>query len=100
MCRKGNDLVRAYLWNAARVAIQHNPAVRALYRRLRANQFRPSGSTPCVQDDVTNLSDRQQWILDELQAKGEMRKGEVFRGYQKQFRRSKSAIWRAYVAAT
>lgn len=33
---KGNDLVRGYLWNAARVAIQHNPAVRALYRRLRA----------------------------------------------------------------
>ena len=36
MSRKGNDLVRAYLWNAARSAIQHNPAVRALYRRLRA----------------------------------------------------------------
>ena len=34
--RKGNDLVRAYLWNAARVAIRHNPAIRALYRRLRA----------------------------------------------------------------
>jgi hypothetical protein len=36
MSRKGNDLVRAYLWNAARSAIVHNPAVRALYRRLRA----------------------------------------------------------------
>src|SRR6059058_4030410 len=36
MSRKGNDLVRSYLWNAARSAIQHNPAVRALYRRLRA----------------------------------------------------------------
>jgi transposase len=36
MSRKGNDLVRAYLWNAARAAIVHNPAVRALYRRLRA----------------------------------------------------------------
>jgi transposase len=36
MSRKGNDLVRAYLWNAARSAIRHNPAVRALYRRLRA----------------------------------------------------------------
>src|SRR5208337_3486262 len=33
---KGNDLVRFYLWNAARTAIQHNPAIRALYRRLRA----------------------------------------------------------------
>ena len=36
MCPKGNDLVRAYLWNAARTAICHNPAVRALYRRLKA----------------------------------------------------------------
>jgi transposase len=35
MSHKGNDLVRSYLWNAARVAVQHNPAVRALYRRLR-----------------------------------------------------------------
>ena len=36
MSRKGNDLVRSYLWNAARVAIRYNPAVGALYRRLRA----------------------------------------------------------------
>ena len=36
MCHKGNDLVRGYLWNAARSAIRHNPAVRALYRRLEA----------------------------------------------------------------
>jgi len=36
MSAKGNDLVRAYLWNAAKSAIVHNPAVRALYRRLRA----------------------------------------------------------------
>ena len=36
MSRKGNDLVRFYLWNAARSAIKHNPAIRALYRRLRA----------------------------------------------------------------
>jgi hypothetical protein len=36
MSHKGNDLVRAYLWNAARVGIRHNPAVRALYRRLKA----------------------------------------------------------------
>jgi transposase len=35
MCQKGNDLVRGYLWNAARVAIRHNPAIRALYRRLK-----------------------------------------------------------------
>jgi len=36
MSHKGNDLVRAYLYNAAFSAIRHNPAVRALYRRLRA----------------------------------------------------------------
>jgi hypothetical protein len=36
MSPKGNDLVRHYLWNAARVGIVHNPALRALYRRLRA----------------------------------------------------------------
>lgn len=35
MSRKGNDLVRKYLWNCAKVAIRHNPAIRALYRRLR-----------------------------------------------------------------
>jgi transposase len=40
MSRKGNDLVRGYLWNAARAAIRHNPAVRALYRRLRAKGTR------------------------------------------------------------
>ncbi len=36
MSHKGNDLVRAYLWNAARTAITHNPAIGPLYRRLRA----------------------------------------------------------------
>jgi transposase len=36
MSRKGNDLVRCYLWNAARVAIQCNPAIRAQYHRLRS----------------------------------------------------------------
>lgn len=36
MSRKGNDLVRHYLWNAARAAIVHNPAIRTLYRRRRA----------------------------------------------------------------
>jgi transposase len=36
MSPKGNDLVRSYLWNAARSAIQHNPAIRALYRRLKS----------------------------------------------------------------
>lgn len=36
MSRKGNDLVRKYLWLAASTACQHNPAVRALYHRLAA----------------------------------------------------------------
>jgi transposase len=36
MSRKGNDLARASLWNAARASIRHNPAVRAQYHRLRA----------------------------------------------------------------
>jgi transposase len=36
MSRKGNDLVRSYLWNAARAALRHNPVIAALYRRLRA----------------------------------------------------------------
>jgi len=36
MSRKGNDLVRKYLWMAAWVAIRHNPHVKALYARLRA----------------------------------------------------------------
>jgi transposase len=35
MSPKGNDLVRHYLWNAARVGIRFNPALRALYRRLK-----------------------------------------------------------------
>jgi transposase len=36
MSFKGNDLARSYLWNAARTAIRYNPAVRALYLRLKA----------------------------------------------------------------
>jgi hypothetical protein len=40
MSHKGNDLVRGYLWNAARSAAQHNPAIRALYRRLKAKGTR------------------------------------------------------------
>jgi hypothetical protein len=40
MCQKGNDLARCYLWNAARVAIRCNPAVAALYRRLKARGTR------------------------------------------------------------
>jgi transposase len=40
MSRKGNDLVRKYLWNAARAGIAHNPALRALYRRLRGRGVR------------------------------------------------------------
>ena len=34
MSRRGNDLVRRYLWTACLSAVQHNPAVRALFARL------------------------------------------------------------------
>ena len=40
MSAKGADLVRRYLWNAAKSAIRHNPAVRELYARLRARGAR------------------------------------------------------------
>jgi transposase len=36
MCRRGNDLVRRYLWMAALSAVRANPAVRALYARVVA----------------------------------------------------------------
>jgi Transposase IS116/IS110/IS902 family/CHC2 zinc finger len=36
MSKRGNDLVRRYLWMAALSAVQFNPAVRALYRRVVA----------------------------------------------------------------
>jgi transposase len=36
MCRRGNDLVRRYLWMAALSAVRFNPAVRALYARVVA----------------------------------------------------------------
>jgi transposase len=36
MSRRGNDLVRRYLWMAALSAIRFNPAVRALYARVVA----------------------------------------------------------------
>jgi transposase len=40
MSRKGYDLARKYLWNAAKAAIRHNPAVRPLYARLRSRGTR------------------------------------------------------------
>ena len=40
MSRQGNDLVRKYLWNAAKTAITHNPAIKPLYVRLRARGVR------------------------------------------------------------
>ncbi len=36
MCRRGNDLVRRYLWMAGMSAVRFNPAVRALYARVAA----------------------------------------------------------------
>jgi len=40
MSRQGNDLVRKYLWNAAKSSLRCNPATRALYRRLKARGTR------------------------------------------------------------
>jgi len=40
MSSKGADIVRRYLWNAAKSGIQCNRAVRDLYARLRANGTR------------------------------------------------------------
>jgi transposase len=36
MSAKGNDLARFYLWNATRAAIRFNPAIGALFQRLKA----------------------------------------------------------------
>jgi transposase len=36
MSPRGNDMVRAYLWMAALSGLRSNPALRALYRRLKA----------------------------------------------------------------
>ena len=36
MCKRGNDIVRSYLWLAALNAARFNPAVKPLYQRLRA----------------------------------------------------------------
>jgi transposase len=36
MCKRGNDLVRRYLWLAALSAVRFNPAVRPLYARVVA----------------------------------------------------------------
>jgi transposase len=36
MSKRGNDLVRRYLWMASLSAVQHNPAVRALFARVVA----------------------------------------------------------------
>src|SRR5262249_56855284 len=41
MSRRGNDLVRRYLWMAALSAVRCNPAVRALYARLVAKHPQP-----------------------------------------------------------
>jgi transposase len=43
MSRRGNDLVRRYLWMAALSAVRHNPAVRALYARVVAKNPQHKG---------------------------------------------------------
>lgn len=40
MSRRGNDLVRRYLWMSALSAVRHNPAVRPLYARVVAKHPR------------------------------------------------------------
>ncbi len=41
MSRRGNDLVRRYLWMAALSAVRYNPAVRPLYAQRRRQTPRP-----------------------------------------------------------
>ena len=41
MSRRGNDLVRRYLWMAALSAVRHNPAVRSPLRARRRQTSRP-----------------------------------------------------------
>ncbi len=38
MSKKGNDLVRHYLWHAARTGVLYNPALRSLYARQRSER--------------------------------------------------------------
>ena len=45
-------------------------------------------------DDADDLSARQEWILSELQAKGELQKDDVWRGYEKQCGLSKTSLKR------
>jgi hypothetical protein len=45
-------------------------------------------------DDVRNPSARQEWILAEIGARGELRKDEVFPGYKRQFGLSKTTLER------
>lgn len=45
-------------------------------------------------DDVRNPSTRQEWILAEIGARGELRKDEVFPGYKRQFGLSKTTLER------
>lgn len=56
----------------------------------------PEVATECSnpKKEANNLSNRQQWILEELRGNGEMRKDEIFRGYQKQFSLSKTTLER------
>lgn len=46
MSKRGNDLVRRYLWMAALSAVQCNPAVRALYLRVAAKH--PQGKAVAI----------------------------------------------------
>ena len=57
MSRRGNDLVRRYLWMAALTASRHNPACRALYARVRAKRpDKPSIAIGHVMRKLLHLS--------------------------------------------
>src|SRR6476620_696167 len=51
--RRGNDLVRRYLWMAALGAVRYNPAVRPLYARVVAKH--PEQKAIAIVDTRRNL---------------------------------------------
>jgi transposase len=75
MSRRGNDLVRRYLWMAALSAARFNPACRALYARVGAKHpGRPAIAIGHVMRKLLHLAfaiwktgkpfDPQQWLAD------------------------------------
>ncbi len=71
MSRRGNDLVRRYLWMAALSAVRYNPAVRALYAR-RCQTSRPESDrhwprhAQALASDLRHLEDEETVRQDPL----------------------------------